>query len=106
LLSKYRPKVPIVALTPYEHVARQLMLSWGVHPFIVPPLGNIDDIIDAAIYVARKNGIIETGDTVAIAAGVRTGVPGSTNLLQVHIVTEEDGEEPWEDPQQRVGEES
>lgn len=106
LLSKYRPKVPIVALTPYEHVARQLMLVWGVHPFIGPPQGNIDDIIDAAIYVARQNGIIETGDTVAIAAGVRTGVPGSTNLLQVHIVKEEDGEEPWGNPKQHAGREA
>lgn len=106
LLSKYRPKVPIIALTPHEHIARHLMLAWGVHPFIGPPEGDLDAIIDAAIYIARQQGIIETGDTVAIVAGVRTGVPGSTNLLQVYTVTEEDGEVPWALPQHGGKEES
>src|SRR5690606_28451987 len=49
LLSKYRPKVPIIALTPSEQVQRHLMLVWGVHPFVVPFRHTIDEVIDTAI---------------------------------------------------------
>ena len=88
LVSKYRPRIPIVALTPHRYVARQLALVWGVHPIVVPRSDNIDHMLDVAIDAALRWQLISPGDTVAIAAGVRTGPPGSTNMLQVLTVEE------------------
>jgi pyruvate kinase len=43
-------------------------------------------MIDVAICTSLEHGLVNPGDTVAIVAGVRTGTPGSTNMLQVHTI--------------------
>lgn len=83
MVSKFRPTAPIVALTPIPHVARELMLVWGIEPVVVPFTSNIDDMIDVAADVARRRAGMNHGDRVVLTAGVKTGEPGSTNLLQV-----------------------
>jgi pyruvate kinase len=86
MVAKYRPVAPIIAATPSAKVARELTLVWGVCPIIVPSAGNIDDMIDVSVAAAKKAGFIVKNDLVVITAGVRTGVPGSTNLLKVHYI--------------------
>ena len=83
MVSKYRPQAPIVAATPSVRVAQQLALSWGVFPVIVPAANNIDEMLDVSIEATKKTGFIRSNDLVVLTAGVRTGIPGSTNLLQV-----------------------
>jgi pyruvate kinase len=83
MVSKYRPLAPIVAVTPSKRIAQQLTISWGVIPVQVPPAHNIDEMFDLSIESAKKAGFVSTNDLIVITAGVRTGVPGSTNLLQV-----------------------
>ena len=46
MVSKYRPRCPIIAVTPVEEVCRRLTLTWGVHPIVVPRTEHIDDMID------------------------------------------------------------
>ncbi len=84
MVAKFRPKVPIVAATPSLGVARQLCLVWGVRPVLVCATDSIDAMLDASEAAAKATGLVSDGDLVAITAGVRTGVPGSTNLLKVH----------------------
>lgn len=86
MISKYRPKVPIIAATPDERVARQLALMWGVISLVVPRTKNIDEMLDVSVEAALASGLVSRGNLVAITAGVRTGVPGSTNLLKVHRI--------------------
>lgn len=86
MVSKYRSAAPIVAVTPSERVAQQLTISWGVNPVLAPPAANIDEMLDLSIESAKKAGFIKENDLIVITAGVRTGVPGSTNLLQVLTV--------------------
>jgi pyruvate kinase len=87
MVSKYRPQFPIIAVTPYEEVARSLSLYWGVHPIIVPRTYSIDSMIDTSVSFALKKGLVEIGDLVAVTAGVVAGgEPGSTNFLKIHQV--------------------
>lgn len=86
MVSKYRPQAQIIAATPLEKVARQLTLSWGVYPQVVPTTDNTDSMIDISVNAAKKTGLIKTDDLIIITAGVKTGVSGSTNLLKVHCV--------------------
>ncbi|MBE3583687.1 MAG: pyruvate kinase [Limnochordaceae bacterium] len=88
MVSKYRPHAPIVAVTPDEKVARRLCLVWGVEPLVVRPAEDIDEMLDTAVEAALKAGLVQPGQRIAISAGVKTNVPGSTNLLQVLEVTE------------------
>lgn len=87
LIAKYRPSMPILAITPNERVARQLTLARGVASFVVERSNDIEGMVDAAIDTFAKRGLVQTGDTVAIVAGTKAEKPGSTNSLQVHTVT-------------------
>ncbi len=87
MVSKYRPKSMIVASTPNKKVARQLSIVWGVYPVIVNETKGIDDMIDEAVQKALESGYIKLGDLVIITSGM-PGVPGTTNLLKVHVVGE------------------
>lgn len=89
MVSKFRPQCPIIAVTPAEAVVRQLTLTWGVYPLRVPRAGQIDEMIDVSVAAALAAGLVRRGDTVAITAGVKTDLPGSTNLLQVYTVDKE-----------------
>jgi len=86
MVARFRPRAPIVAATPHAEVARQLALVWGVVPAVVPRARNIDEMIDVALTAARHTGLVRSGDRVVVAAGVKTDLPGSTNMLQVHEV--------------------
>lgn len=86
MVSRFRPSSPIVAVTPNPRVRQRLALVWGVHPCQVARAENIDEMIDLGVAAARERGLVAEGDLVVIAAGVKTGAPGSTNLLQVFRV--------------------
>ena len=85
-ISRFRPRAPIVATTPVETVRRQLMLSWGVIPLLVPQQANTDEVIAGAIEMAVRAGHVSNGDLVVITAGVPVGKSGSTNLIKVHRI--------------------
>ena len=86
MVSKYRPKAPIIAFTPLAATARILSLVWGVEPLLTDETRGTDEMIDAAVKEALTHKYIKQGDLVVITAGVPVGLPGTTNLLKVHIV--------------------
>lgn len=88
MVSKYRPKAPIVASTPSDKVKRKLCLVWGVHSVLVPKTTGTDEMVGKAVSAALKEHLIKCGDLVVVTAGVPAGNPGTTNLIKVHIVGE------------------
>lgn len=86
LVSKYRPKTPIVAFTPFESTYRQLALSWGVQPRLIPQVYTMEEMLQTAVNTAVDMGLAHEGDKVVITAGVPIGVPGNTNLIKVHTI--------------------
>lgn len=88
MVSKYRPKSPIIAVTPNEQVMRRLSLIWGVLPTHGEEARNTDEMFQLAVDNAMKAGHIRLGDLVIITAGVPVGRSGTTNLMKVHHVGE------------------
>ncbi|KUO49013.1 MAG: pyruvate kinase [Desulfitibacter sp. BRH_c19] len=88
MVSKYKPKAKIIAATPYLKVAKKMCLVWAVHPILVRETNGTDEMITEGVQRTLESGIISLGDLVVITAGVPVGVPGTTNLLKVHIVGE------------------
>jgi len=88
MVAKYRPSAPIIATTPIERVAAKLCLVWGVYPVMVQDTEGTDMMIDESITASLNAGLIRCGDLVVITAGVPVGVPGTTNLIKVHIVAD------------------
>ena len=85
MVSKYRPSCPIIAGSPNEYVCRHLNLSWGVIPVKLENQANTDALFDHVVDVAMKKGLLKQGDLTVITAGLPLGVPGTTNLIKVHI---------------------
>ncbi|MBI2850930.1 MAG: pyruvate kinase [Chloroflexi bacterium] len=85
-VSKYRPRQPILAVTPNESVARRLALSWGVSPVIKVAPPTLTGIFELAVSVALDIGIAGKGDLLVITAGIPPTGQGGTNLIKVHRV--------------------
>ncbi|MBP1993258.1 pyruvate kinase [Paenibacillus eucommiae] len=88
MVSKYRPRSPIVAVTPNEHVIRHLSLVWGVIPVKGVEAKTTDELFELAVETSIKSGLVTLGDIVIITAGVPVGRSGTTNLIKVHHVGE------------------
>lgn len=86
MVAKYRPRPPIIAVTPHSRVVRRLTMVWGVLPLLVGQIQNTDQMIREAVEAAVAARYISAGDLVIITAGVPVGVHGTTNLLKVHTV--------------------
>jgi pyruvate kinase len=86
LISAYRPKAPVLALSPNLPVVRRSQLLWGVYPRLhEEPLQTLD-LIEACAKVAREVGLAHRGDTIGITAGLPAGTSGGTNLFKVHTI--------------------
>ncbi len=84
--SKARPRVPVVAASPHPNVLRMTALYSGVIPLLVSPGRDTDQMVANATEAARLSGLVRTGDTVVVVAGVPVGLAGQTNLLKVETV--------------------
>lgn len=85
-ISKYKPRAKILAATDDDGSKRRLNLSWGVYPFVAPKGKNTDKLIEDTIDKAKKLKLLQDGDLIIVTAGVPAGIPGSTNMIKVHVV--------------------
>lgn len=86
MISKYRPKAPIVAVTSSNKVSRKLALVWGVSPELGEQATTTDEMLDIAVRESVNSGAVSYGDLVVITAGVPVGESGTTNLMKIHII--------------------
>jgi pyruvate kinase len=86
-IARFRPSVPILALTPNQHVSYQMALIGGVLPAQAPDPKDTEDMVKIALEQAKLLGMAEPGDRVIIVAGVPFGVRGTTNMLRVERVS-------------------
>ena len=86
MISKYRPGVPIVAVTGSVNTAQMLTLVWGVQPVVCQRVQTTDEILELAVDEALKHNYVDHGDVVVITAGVPVGEAGTTNLMKVHVI--------------------
>lgn len=86
MVSKYRSKAAILAITPNEKTLRRSLLFWGVYPVLAPSSKNTDEMVANAVSSALASDVVKEGDLVVITAGVPVGASGTTNLIRVHVV--------------------
>jgi pyruvate kinase len=86
LISAYRPKAPVLALSPDRDVVRRCQLLWGVHPRLNEEPMDTLGLIEACAEVAEREGFAQTGDKIGITAGLPAGSAGGTNLFKVHTL--------------------
>jgi pyruvate kinase len=85
LVSAFRPRVPIAAITSNESVHRQLALHWGVVPVLSAGADNTDEMIAQGDRLLKSRGLTRPGDSVVMLSGQQRA-PGATNMLRVHVI--------------------
>ena len=89
-LARLHTRLPLLAFTPLPEIRNQLAMSWGTETFIVPRVDNTDAMIRQVDSALMNTGRLKPGDQVVIVAGAPPGTVGSTNLIHVHRIGEED----------------
>jgi pyruvate kinase len=84
LVAKYRPDLPIFAITPSQSARRRLTLYAGVRSIRVDIEGDTESQIRSVEAAVLAAGVLKRGDVVVITMGSPVSSPGTTNLLKVH----------------------
>ena len=85
-VSKYRPRHPILAVTPSASVVSRLSLAWGVLPLKKHEPANLEEVFELASEATLETNLAKRGDLIVVIAGIPLGVPGSTNLIKIHSI--------------------
>jgi pyruvate kinase len=86
-VSRYRPRVPVIAVTPDHSVCGQLLLHWGVYPIYVTRVpSTVARMFASAKEHVSSLGLAGPGDLIVITGGIPVGTAGTTNLLKVEKV--------------------
>lgn len=88
LMSKIRPRVPIMAFTPNEETFRQLAFLWGVSPQLVPFSNSLEEMIDHVDSELVRSEVVQTGDQVVLVCGFPVGAVRPPNMALLHTVGE------------------
>lgn len=81
--ARNRGEVPILGLTPSDHVARKLALVWGVYSVQTKDVTSFSDMVGKSVRMVQRKGMATLGDRIVVTAGVPFGTPGSTNIIRL-----------------------
>ncbi len=86
LLSRFKPRQPIIAFTPNQKTYNQLSLSANCFGMNIFPFEYISDIRDKIGEILKKERVLKKGDTVVITAGIPFRKVGSTNTIMLYTI--------------------
>jgi pyruvate kinase len=85
LISSFRPRARIIALTPFPEIARRMSLVWGIEPLIVKKYHHFERLIEIAEAQMLQKGLLGSGDHFVLFSGMPIG-EGGTNVLKIHTL--------------------
>lgn len=89
-LARLHTHLPLLAFTPEPAVRSQLALTWGTETFLVPRVESTDEMVRQVDTAMIEIGRYQAGDLMVVVAGSPPGTIGSTNLIRVHRLGEDD----------------
>ena len=88
LMSKIRPRVPIMAFTPERATYQRLTFMWGVDPQLVPFVNSLEEMIAHVDKALRRSNVVQVGDQVILVCGFPVGAIRQPNMALLHTVGE------------------
>jgi len=85
-VARFRPRVPILAISTSDVVCGRLLLGWGVYPHQISGSLSVDELFATAASLSKELGLAKSGNLIVITGGIPIGVAGSTNLLKVERI--------------------
>ncbi len=90
IISSFRPKARIIAVTHILPTLNRLELVWGIQTFEIKPYKSSDEAMKQIEKMLLEYGLVKTGDRVILTLGVPVMEGGKTNALRVYVVGRED----------------
>jgi len=88
LMSKIRPRVPIMAFTPDRNTSHRLAFMWGVRPQLVPFSNTLEEMLDHVDAALMRSQVVQLGDQVVLVCGFPVGAVRPPNMALLHTVGE------------------
>jgi len=86
-VASYRPHCPVIAVTTSEKVARQLMITRSIRPFVVGAMDRTDDVVEYIIEKLRNLKVVASGDLVVHSSGaIQQSEAFASHFLAVYLV--------------------
>jgi len=85
-LSRYRPPIPIIALSPNKRVLHRLSIYWGVRSEYIKEVSSTEELLNEAESILVNRGICKEGERVLLVSGVPVTTKEPTNMLKIHPV--------------------
>jgi len=82
-ISRFRPVVPVLGMTPSVRTARQLSVAWGITPIVISQRETTNDIVWFAVIAAVEAGVVKKGDIVAVLVGSPEEPVPTTDVLRL-----------------------
>jgi pyruvate kinase len=92
LISKHRPRRPIIAFSTIQETRRRMSLYWGVVPRTIGKVQDIEELVRAAEERLLEEHLVQRGDVIGIVAGTPLFVGGTTNFMKFHVIGSKDEE--------------
>lgn len=89
LMSKIRPRVPIMAFTPNPDTAGRLTFMWGVRPQLVPFANSLEEMLDHVDAALMRSQVVQLGDQVVLVCGFPVGAVRPPNMALLHTMGEQ-----------------
>jgi len=86
VVSRFRPRAPIIAATNDLSAYQRMGLIWGVYPVMVDIASDSDGMMQACLDAAAQTGLVKDADIAVLTGGVPVGRPGSTNFIKIHRI--------------------
>ena len=88
LMSKIRPRVPVMAFTPNPDTARRMAFMWGIRPHLVPFSNSLEEMLDHVDAALMRSRVVQSGDQVVLVCGFPVGAIRPPNMALLHTVGE------------------
>ncbi|MDP2586385.1 MAG: pyruvate kinase [Candidatus Komeilibacteria bacterium] len=86
MIARFRPETRILVLVNQPEIWRQLVLSWGIYPEMMPVCKTMDELIDKSVKLVKKLQLVKKGDQIVIVTGQPVGQSKNMNLVKVQTI--------------------
>ncbi|MFP5519634.1 MAG: pyruvate kinase [Bdellovibrionia bacterium] len=86
IISSFRPKARVIAITDEPDVLNGLELTWGMQTFVINSYQRLKDVMETVDKLLVNYGLAKTGDKILFTLGQPIADKAKTNSLYVHVV--------------------
>jgi pyruvate kinase len=83
VVSRLRPRRPVIGLSHHHHALQHMALEWGVTPIRMPEAADVEELWASSLEAGKQTGLLDEGDLVVLTAGTAVNIPGTTDMIKL-----------------------